>query len=72
MVVRLNEKHRRQFAALLACQLGPGGIQQVAEITGLSRNTIARGKREIKQADFTPRVRVPGGGRQRAGKKSRA
>ena len=70
MVARLNEKHRRQFAALMALQFGHGGIEQIAEITGLSRNTIARGKREINAADFNARVRAIGGGRLRAEKKS--
>ena len=47
MAALLNEKHRRQFAALMALQFGRGGITQVAEITGLSRNTIARGRRDL-------------------------
>jgi len=70
MVALLNEKHRRQFAALMALQFGHGGIKQIAEITGLSRNTIARGKREIKEADFNPNVRTPGAGRRLTEKKS--
>ncbi len=47
MAALLNEKHRRQFAALMSLQFGHGGITQVAEITGLSRNTIARGRRDL-------------------------
>lgn len=72
MVALLNEKQRRQFAALMALQFGHGGIQQVAEITGLSRNTIARGRRELKAADFNSRVRVAGAGRKLMEKKSRS
>lgn len=71
MATLLNEKHRRQFAALMALQFGHGGIKQVAEITGLSRNTIARGKRDLTQADFTSSVRTAGAGRQLIEKKSR-
>lgn len=71
MAVVLNEKHRRQFAALMALQFGHGGIKQVAEITGLSRNTIARGKGDLTAADFNSRVRVQGAGRKLIEKKSR-
>jgi hypothetical protein len=68
----LDEKARRLFAGLLAARHGHGGIQLLAEITGLSRNTIRRGQREIADADGTPsgRIRRPGGGRQRAEKKT--
>lgn len=71
MAALLNEKHRRQFAALMALQFGHGGIKQVAEITGLSRNTIARGKRDLTEADFTSAVRLKGAGRKLTEKKSR-
>ena len=39
----------------------------MARITGLDRNTIARGRRELDQADVIPpnRVRRPGGGPKR-------
>ena len=70
MVALLNEKHRRQFAALMALQFGQGGIKQIAEITGLSRNTITRGKRELRETDFSDRVRAPGAGRRLTEKKS--
>lgn len=70
MAALLNEKHRRQFAALMALQFGHGGIQQVAEITGLSRNTIARGKGDLTAADFNSRVRAIGAGRKLFEKKS--
>lgn len=70
MAALLNEKHRRQFAALMALQFGHGGVKQVAEITGLSRNTIARGKGELTGADFNSRVRAAGAGRKLTEKKS--
>lgn len=71
MVALLNEKHRRQFAALMALQFGHGGIRQVAEITGLSRNTISKGKRDLIEANFNSQVRAAGGGRKLVEKKSR-
>lgn len=73
LVVGLDEKHRRQFVGLLASQFGHGGIQYLSKITGLSRNTISRGKQEIKRADAAAdgRIRAPGGGRNKAEKKSR-
>jgi hypothetical protein len=65
----LNEKHRRQFVGLLARQLGQGGVSQMAQITGLSRNTISRGQQEIAAGDFNERIRAKGGGRPLTEKK---
>lgn len=74
LVATLDEKHRRQFAGLLASQFGHGGIQYLSKITGLDRDTISRGKREIEPADvaLTGRIRAVGGGRHKVEKKSRA
>jgi hypothetical protein len=72
VVVRLNEKHRRQFVGLLARQLGRGGVSQMAQITGLSRNTISRGQQELAAADDSNRIRAKGGGRRLTEKKHRA
>lgn len=74
LVAVLDEKHRRQFVGLLASQFGHGGIQSLSKITGLHRETISRGKREIEQADVTSdgRIRAPGGGRHKTEKKSQA
>jgi hypothetical protein len=63
---RLDEQQRRWLAALEATRLGYGGVQRLAEITGLDRHTIARGQRELASglADRpTERVRSQGGGR---------
>jgi len=63
---RLDEQQRRWFAALEATRLGYGGVQRMAEVTGLDRHTIARGQRELASglADRpTERVRSQGGGR---------
>jgi hypothetical protein len=43
----------------------------VIEITGLSRNTICRGRDEIQHSDRKPGVRQAGGGRKRVEKSVR-
>ncbi len=74
LVAVLDEKHRRQFVGLLASQLGYGGIQYMSKITGLHRETISRGKREVGRANIALEgdIRAPGGGRHKVEKKSRA
>ena len=71
VMAELDERSRRLFAGILARQRGHGGIQQVAEITGLSHVTIRRGLREseLGQARSSERVRRPGGGRKSVEKK---
>lgn len=69
LVVLLNEKHRRQLVGLLAWQLGQGGVTTMAQVTGLSRNTISRGQGEIMANDFSERIRAKGGGRPLTEKK---
>jgi hypothetical protein len=62
-----DEQSRRLILGLLAQMEGHGGIARLAHITGLDRNTIARGRRELLQSDLAPagRVRRPGAGRKR-------
>jgi hypothetical protein len=74
LVAALDEKHRRQFAGLLASQFGHGGLGYVSKITGLNRKTISRGKQEIERAniDLARCIRASGGGRHKVEKKSRA
>ncbi len=70
---RLDEQQRRWSAALEANRLGSGGDQRVAEITGLSVKTIRRGQQELASSLVTrptTRVRLGGGGRPRAEKKT--
>ncbi len=68
LVPTMNERVCRLWAGTEAQALGRGGIAVVARATGLARNTIARGLRDLA----TPtrlganRVRRPGGGRKRA------
>ena len=71
LVATLDEKSRRLVVGLLAKQYGRGGITRFARITGLSRDTIRRGQRELAHPDgrAAGRIRRPGGGRQRVEKK---
>lgn len=69
----MDEKSRRRFVGLLATQQGWGGVQQMSQITGLSRTTILRGQREIERAPRSRRQRIRrrGGGRQPVEKNTR-
>jgi DNA-binding phage protein len=71
LLLPLDERSRRLVAAFLASQRGHGGITLLAQITGLSRNTIRRGQRELAQPNTLDpsRIRRPGGGRKRVEKK---
>jgi hypothetical protein len=66
LVAWADERRRRQLVALLAQQLGYGGISLMSRVTGLDRNTIARGLRELHGHDrLAPgRIRHAGAGRQ--------
>jgi len=66
----LDERQRRLFAGMESMKLGRGGDRILAEWTGLSRQTIARGRRELRERDLElDRVRRPGGGRPPVEKK---
>lgn len=71
LVASTDERSRRLFVGLLARQHGHGGITLLARITGLDRNTIARGQRELHRGIPIPRGRSrrPGAGRKRIEKK---
>lgn len=66
----MDERLRRQWAAAEAVSLGWGGVSVVSCATGLSRNTIAVGVRELELRQGNPaasaaaRVRQPGAGRK--------
>lgn len=73
VVSLLHEKGRRQFVGLLALQWGRGGVQQLSLITGMSRPTIRKGRKEVQRKERPAtrnRVRKPGAGRQRVEKNS--
>ena len=66
----LDERRRRQWAAVEARELGFGGVSLVARATGLSRPTITAGLRELElptpeRTQAAERIRRPGGGRRR-------
>ena len=60
----LNEKQRRVLVAAEANAYGRGGIQTLARITGMSRQTITRGLEDLQAPGPIDRIRAPGGGRK--------
>jgi hypothetical protein len=66
----MDQRMRRQWAAAEATALGWGGVTTVSTATGLARNTIAIGRRELGHRQAHPgepvgrRIRAPGGGRK--------
>lgn len=65
----LDERQRRLYAGLESKKMGHGGDRRLALITGLSVNTIAKGRRELEQDHSDNRIRSPGGGRPAVEKK---
>lgn len=67
LVAGLDERMRRLFAGFWANIFGSGGIERLAEITGMTAKTVRRGKKEFFHfsGKRTSRVRHPGGGRKR-------
>ena len=61
----LNERQRRMLAAAEARNYGRGGVSAIASITGMSRQTIYNGLRELGEHDDIHRVRKIGGGRKK-------
>jgi hypothetical protein len=60
----LDERGRRLWAAAESRAIGYGGDALVSAATGLARQTIRNGRREIEQGiELKGRVRRPGGGR---------
>lgn len=67
LLAAADERLRRLLAGFLARQRGTGGIVEMERITGIDRNTIAKGQKELRQAKPLPpdRIRCPGAGRKR-------
>jgi Rhodopirellula transposase DDE domain len=67
----LDERSRRQWAAAEARDYGYGGVTAVAAATGLARDTVAAGCRELEYRESLPdepvaaRLRHGGAGRKR-------
>jgi ribosomal protein L44E len=71
LIAAADERTRRLLAGFLARQHGRGGITLLARITGLDRNTIACGRRELRQpVRSSGRIRRLGAGRRRVEKKA--
>src|SRR5512135_320254 len=66
----MDERMRRQWAASEASAMGWGGVTAVSLATGLARDTIGAGRRELEHRRAHPaeavamRIRRPGGGRK--------
>ena len=62
----LDERSRRRWAAAESRAIGYGGDAVVSSATGLARETIRKGRREISRDEApTDRIRRLGGGRPR-------
>lgn len=63
----MTERSKRLWAATEAQALGRGGISAVSRATGIDRNTIRKGIKELASPEsLSPeRIRRPGGGRKR-------
>src|SRR5271155_3637664 len=64
----LDERSRRLLAAAESKAWGPGGISAVSQATGVSRQVIRQGLKELAQPPVRPagHIRRPGGGRKKA------
>ncbi len=66
----LNEKQLRLFAGLEALRVDGGGDRKVADLPGMSRTTVTKGRKQLLSGDFEEnRIRKPGGGRKSIEKK---
>jgi hypothetical protein len=68
VLATLDEVRARWYVAQKAIELGHGGIQKVHELTGISRPTITKGMRELRDPKglrVSERLRRVGGGRKR-------
>jgi Rhodopirellula transposase DDE domain len=71
LVPMMDERMRRHWAATEAMALGWGGVSTVSAATGLARNTVASGVRELVQRRepsndvISSRLRQAGAGRKR-------
>ena len=67
----LNEKQRRLYAGLESLKLGHGGDAHIASLLGMDPHTVAKGRKELMDADLTDvtRIRASGAGRMPQEKK---
>jgi len=73
MAAHLSEKDKRLWGAPEADTIGRGGDTIVCQASGISRVTIAKGKKELTGKTDRPqnRIRETGGGRKRLVDKTR-
>ena len=74
LLSRLDEQQRRWYLGLQAQQWSEGSVGLLAQISGVDERTIVRGQQELAGELTnrpTQRVRVEGGGRFPAEKKTR-
>jgi len=66
LLAAADERLRRLLVGFFARQRGSGGIAELERITGIDRNTIAKGQRELCRRKPLPtdRIRRPGAGRK--------
>src|ERR1700730_17987210 len=68
IIGHLNERQARWYVAEKAIEFGHGGINEMATITGMNRQTIRKGVQELAAGiagTATERIRGRGGGRKR-------
>jgi transposase len=63
----MDERMRRQWAASEALEIGWGGVSVVAQATGLARNTVLAGTRELAYRQAHPEEAVTAGIRRSGG-----
>jgi hypothetical protein len=67
VIKKLNESQTRWYIAREAISIGRGGIKRMNKITGISRTTIIKGMKELKNnyLGVDGRIRGVGGGRKK-------
>ena len=71
MLPLLDEKQKRLYLAAEVESMGHGGLKAVHELTGVSKTTIIRGQKELKDEGSLDngRIRNSGGGRKAVAQK---
>lgn len=65
LLPHLDERQRRLVVAAEAKAYGRGGITAVSRVTGISRDTIYRGIRDLEDEEQVEGIRKSGGGRKK-------
>jgi transposase len=71
VMLHLDERTKRIYAAGLAKKHGYGGISKVHRELGLDSKTIKRGLKELEEQPLQGRIRKPGGGRKKETEKQK-